>query len=108
MTCAPFFCDLRLGPDGARTLVLCGELDEGTAPLARRAIAAAAGSRGGPLRIDLAWVLVTDVFGVAVLLKARHVHRAELVNVSPANEAILRRMATGDARESAADAPPTE
>jgi anti-anti-sigma factor len=68
---APFTSHQQPMPGGRVRLSLQGELDYGTAPFARRDVAAA--QRGArELVIDLSGVDKADVFGLAVLLKAWH------------------------------------
>lgn len=83
----PFSCEQHRLDDGRVRLALRGELDYETAVFARRAIASVIPA-AADLVIDLSGVEKADAFGLAVLLRARHVGisqgcRIRLVNASP-------------------------
>jgi anti-anti-sigma regulatory factor len=89
-------CEQRELADGAVAVVLHGDLEAETAPLARREIADAREHHHGALLIDLRDVGAADAFGIALLLKAQLVHDAHLVGMSPAlTEAALSTGASG-------------
>jgi phospholipid/cholesterol/gamma-HCH transport system permease protein len=86
---------LRIEPDGGRTtLVFSGRLNAASAGgLWGRAIGAANGARGQPLRFNLAAVEAFDMAGAALLLAAERAHGTpiELTGANPQATALLDR-----------------